>query len=511
MIATAGLGAPRQRHLGLALAIISAAQLMMMLDLTIVNVALPSIQRSLGFSPTSLEWVVTAYALTFGGMLLLGGRTGDLYGRRRMFVIGVALFAGASFAGGFATGEVWLIAARALQGVGAAIASPTALSLVATTFPEGRPRNRAMAVYAAMSGAGGALGLLVGGALTDLVSWRWVFFVNVPIGLVVVTGALMVLRPHVGRSGRLDLPGALSATAGAGLLVYGLSHAANHGWTDTVTLASLVAATVVLVAFVAIEARAPHALLPLRFLSDRDRAGGYVVMFLLGASMLSLIFFLTQFFQDILGYSPLLTGVAYLPVPIMVATMSQVSSRLAGRIGLRPLMTLGPLIVVAGLLWLSRIGVGSDYLAVLGPLIVTGLGMGLSFVPLTLNAVAGVPRHESGLASALLNTSQQLGGSLGIALLMTIATSATRSALAVAHAGAGGAAVAASGGSTAVQHAAHAAMAAGYDDAFRAGAALAAAAFVVALVAIRGRSGGRGDREAVACGRRPGEIVAEAD
>jgi EmrB/QacA subfamily drug resistance transporter len=503
-----GPAEPRQRRLGLSLAIITAAQLMVMLDLTIVNVALPAIQRSLGFSATSLEWVVTAYALTLGGLLLLGGRTGDLYGRRRMFVIGVLLFVGASLAGGFATGEAWLIAARALQGVGAAIASPTALSLVATTFPEGRPRSRAMAVYAAMSGAGGALGLLVGGALTDLASWRWVFFVNVPIGLAVAIGALLVLDAHQGRKGRLDLPGALSATAGAGLLVYGLSRAANHGWTDSITLASLAVAGVVLVAFVIIESRTPHALMPLHIFADGDRAGGYLVMLLLGGAMLSLIFFLTQFFQNVLGYRPLVTGVAYLPVPITIALMSQVASRLVGRIGTRPLLTVGPFLVVAGLVWMSFIDAGSDYLSVFGPLILAGLGMGLSFVPLTLNAVAGVPRHESGLASALLNTSQQLGGSLGIALLMTIATSSTRSALAAARAGHAGAQAAASGAETARQ-VAHAAIAVGYDDAFRAGAALAAGAFVVALIAIRGRKGHRDEGERAA--GRPAEALAEGD
>ena len=459
--ATAELAAPRHRHLGLALAIISAAQLMVMLDLTIVNVALPSIQRSLGFSTTNLEWVVTAYVLAFGGLLLLGGRTGDLFGRRRMFVIGVLVFAAASLAGGFATTQAWLIAARAIQGVGAAIASPTALALVATTFPEGQPRNRAMAVYAAMSGAGGALGLLIGGILTDLVSWRWVLFVNVPIGLVVAIGALLVLDPQKGRAGRLDLPGALAATSGAALLVYGLARVADYGWTDAATIATLAVALVLIAAFVAIEARSPHALMPLRIFSDRNRAGGYAIMLLLGAGMLSLMFFLTQFFQDVLGYSPIRTGVAFLPLPIMVATMSQVVSRLVGKVGTRPPLTVGPLAVAGGLLWMSFVTSGSSYLSVLGPLVMVGFGMGLSFVPLTLNAVAGIPMSESGVASALLNTSQQLGGSLGIALLVTIAASATRSALA-AH-GAAGRSVAAAGG--AAHHAVTAALASGYDDA----------------------------------------------
>ncbi|MGO8683531.1 MAG: MFS transporter [Thermoleophilia bacterium] len=499
---SSGLAAPRHRHLGLALAIISAAQLMVMLDLTIVNVALPSIQRALRFSPANLEWVVTAYVLAFGGLLLLGGRTGDLFGRRRMFIIGLLLFAGASLAGGFATTQAWLIAARAIQGIGAAIASPTALSLVAATFPEGHERNRAMAVYAAMSGAGGALGLLIGGVLTDLVSWRWVLFVNVPIGLVVVLGAFFVLDPQKGRSGRLDLPGAMSATAGAALLVYGLARVADYGWTNTVTIATLVGALLVVAAFVVIEARSPHALVPLRIFTDRNRAGGYAIMFLLGAGMLSLMFFLTQFFQDVLGYSPLRTGVAFLPLPFMVGTMSQVASRLVGRIGTRPLLTVGPLAVAGGLLWMSGVTSGSGYLSVLGPLVMVGFGMGMSFVPLTLSAVAGVPRSESGLASALLNTSQQIGGSLGVALLVTIATTATKSALAAL--GPAGHGATAAGG--AAHHAVSVALASGYDDAFRAGAAIAAAAFVVALLALRRKSGGPGGQEFVAS--RP--TVAEA-
>ena len=287
-----------------------------------------------------------------------------------------------------------------------------------------------MAVYAAMSGAGGALGLLIGGVLTDLVSWRWVLFVNVPIGLVVVLGAFFVLDPQKGRSGRSDLPGAMSATAGAALLVYGLARVADYGWTNTVTIATLVGALLVVAAFVVIEARSPHALVPLRIFTDRNRAGGYAIMFLLGAGMLSLMFFLTQFFQDVLGYSPLRTGVAFLPLPFMVGTMSQVASRLVGRIGTRPLLTVGPLAVAGGLLWMSGVTSGSGYLSVLGPLVMVGFGMGMSFVPLTLSAVAGVPRSESGLASALLNTSQQIGGSLGVALLVMIATTATKSALA---------------------------------------------------------------------------------
>ncbi len=480
---------PHHRHLGWALAIISAAQLMVMLDVTIVNVALPSIQRALSFSSTAnLEWVITAYVVTFGGLLLLGGRSGDLYGRRRMFVAGILLFSVSSLAGGLATDQTWLIAARAIQGVGAAIASPTALSLVTATFPEGRPRHRAMAVYAAMSGAGGALGLLIGGALTEFASWRWVLFVNVPIGLAVVLGAVLVLDPAPGRRGRLDIRGALLATAGAASLVYGLAHAADYGFGSTTTLVAMAAAAVLLAGFVAVEATTATPLLPLGMLRNRNRAGGYAAMLLLGGAMLALIFFVTQFLQDVKGYSPLLTGVAFLPVPVMVATVSQVASRLVGRIGTRPLLTVGPLVTAAGLLWLSNISATDSYLALFGPLVLAGLGMGLSFVPLTLNAVSSVSHERTGLASALLTTSQQIGGSLGIAILVTVAS----------HASAGRTAAPQHAPATAAAHALLVReLVNGYDSAFRTGALLAALAFLAALLTVRGRvSATPGDQQA---------------
>lgn len=466
------------RHLGWALAVISAAQLMVMLDLTVVNVALPSVQRALSFSSTTLEWVINAYVVTFGGLLLLGGRSGDLFGRRRMFVIGVGLFALASLSGGLATDQAWLIASRALQGAGAAIASPTALSLIATTFQEGPPRHKAMAVYAAMSGAGGGLGLLAGGLLTELASWRWVLFVNVPVGVLVVIGALWVLDRGKATPGRLDLPGAVSATGGAALLVYGLASAAASGWSAAVTITSLVAGTALVTMFVAIEVRSRHPLMPLSLLADRDRGGGYGVMFLLGAAMLSLMFFLTQYFQDVLGYSPVMTGLAILPLPAMVGTVSQATSRLVGRVGLRPPLTAGPLGVAGGLFWMSFVSAGGTYLSVLGPLVVTGLGMGLSFVPLTLNAVSRVRKDQSGLASALLNTSQQMGGSLGLAVLVTIATATTRNGLRL-H-GPVGHPVGHTARTLAHEFVDHA-LVGGYDDAFRAAALGAGVAFLVAV------------------------------
>jgi EmrB/QacA subfamily drug resistance transporter len=457
--------APEHRHLGLALAVICAAQLMVVLDATIVNVALPSIQRDLHFSPVGLEWVITGYALAFGGLLLLGGRTGDLFGRRRMFVIGVLLFSAASLLAGFATGQAWLIGARVLQGVGGAIAAPTALSLIANTFPEGQRRNRAMGVYAAMSGGGGALGLLLGGILTDIASWRWVFFVNVPIGLLVASVAPRVLGETPRQPGRLDIAGALTVSGGMTSLVYGLAHAASHGWANTGTILPLAFSALLLATFVAIEARSEHALMPLRIFADRNRSGAYAVMLALAAAMFSLFFFLTQFVQNILGFSPLKAGLAFLPLTIGIVGVSGIMSRVVGRIGTRIPMTVGPLLTMLALVWVSRISVHTSYVeGVLGPALLVAVSMGMAFVPLTLSAVSGVRREEAGLASALLNTGQQVGGSLGLAILVTVATAVTNA-----------------------QHEATKAVAVttGYSAAFKVGAGLAFIAFLIALVTAR--------------------------
>jgi EmrB/QacA subfamily drug resistance transporter len=482
------MSASRASH-RLALVVIATAQLMVMLDLTIVNIALPAIQRELHFSTTNLTWVIDAYVLAFGGLLLLGGRTGDLFGRRRMFSVGIALFAAASLAGGLATDQAFLIVARALQGIGAAVASPTALALIATTFEEGTERNRAMAIYAGMSAAGGALGLLLGGILVDVASWRWVLFVNVPIGAAVLLLAPMSLPrpagpPNIRR--RLDVPGALTVSAGTALLVYGLVRSPTSGWSSAGTIAAFVAAAVVLAAFAAIEAFSQEPLVPLRFLAHRNRAAGYGTMLLLGAAMLSLIFFLTQFLQDVLHYSPVLAGVAYLPIPIAVAATSLVVSRLLHRLPLRLFPRIGPVLVTGGLFWSSFVSASSSYLDIFGPLVIVGVGMGLSFMPLTLNAVSSVERHESGLASALLNTSQQVGGSLGLAALVTIAASAARDEL--KHL----AALAQLNGisSPAKPHAAAvAAMVHGDQMALRAAAVAAALAFCLSLFLRTGRAG----------------------
>jgi EmrB/QacA subfamily drug resistance transporter len=468
------------RRPGLALVVICAVQLMVILDGTIVNIALPSIQRELHFSTTSLEWVITAYALAFGGLLLLGGRSGDLFGRRRMFVVGVTLFTAASLLGGLAQSSAWLIAARVAQGVGGAIASPTALALIQGTFPEGPERSRAMGVYGAMSGAGGSLGLLLGGILTDVASWRWILFVNVPIGVAVAVAAPRLLAPTPPtRSGRLDLPGALSVTVGMTSLVYGLSRVPSSGWTDPITVLSLAGAVVLLALFVTIERVSPHALMPLAIFAERNRAGAYAVMLCLAAAMFATFFFITQFVQDILGYSPLKAGVAFLPLTIGIAVTANVVSRLVLRIGTRIPMTIGPLLVATGLFWLSFVGVGSAYPTIIGPLIVVGLGMGSTFVPLTLTVMSRVQRREAGLASALLNTSQQVGGALGLAVLVTVAATVK------AHHLVGAPAVGAAHQAAVLQ-----ATASGYASAFRIGSVIALAAFVIAAAVIRGPGSG---------------------
>ena len=414
-------------RLGLALVVIASAQLMVVLDATIVNVALPHVQRALGFSGSGLEWVVNAYAVTFGGLLLLGGRAGDILGRRRVFVVGLLLFSAASFAGGFATSQWWLLTARALQGAGGAVIAPTALSLITTNFPEGAPRNRAMGVYSAMAGGGGAVGLLLGGLLTTYVSWRWVLFVNVPIGLAVAAAAPRVLAESPRRPGRIDVVGAATGTAGVALLVYGLSKAATgqdgvSHWGDAPVLASLGAAVVLLVSFVLTELRSSHPLLPMRVLADRNRSGAYLIMLCVATGLFGLFFFLTLFIQNVLGYSAIRSGIAYLPFAIGVVVASGLASQLVPRIGARPLVVAGTAAVAGGMFWFSRLTEHAGYFShLLGPQLVSSFGLGLVFVPLALVALHNVAEQDSGVASSLLNTAQQVGGAIGLAVLGTVA------------------------------------------------------------------------------------------
>jgi EmrB/QacA subfamily drug resistance transporter len=467
---------------------------MVVLDATIVNVALPHIQNALHFSGSNLEWVVNAYALAFGGLLLLGGRSGDLLGRRRIFIAGILLFSLASLLGGFATSQEWLLGARVLQGIGGALAAPTALSLIAVTFPEGPPRNRAMGVYAAMSVAGGAVGLIAGGLLTQYANWRWVFFVNVPIGLVLAFLAPRVLGESERRRGAFDLPGAVTGSLGLAALVYGLSSAATSPngvshWGDTKVIVSLVAAVVLLVSFGFIETRSQHALVPIRVLRSRDRTGSYLIMLCVGTALFGMFFFLTLFVQNVWGYSALKTGLAYLPMIGTVMLASGIASQLINRIGARPLMIAGTTIATGGMFWLSRITEHSHYASgLLGPMMVTALGMGLTFVPLSLVALTKVADNDAGVASSLLNTGQQVGGSIGLAILGTVAWSAVSNSI---HSQAAAAAKNATANLSGAKAAAlqktmsdHA-LATGFSKGYLVSAGIAALALIITLVAIR--------------------------
>ncbi|GAA4990186.1 MFS transporter [Yinghuangia aomiensis] len=441
---TGSPGAPgKSVHPGLALAVLAGAQLMIVLDATIVNIALKHIKTALDFNDASLTWVMNAYTLTFGGLLLLGGRLGDLLGRRRMFILGLAIFTVASLLGGFAQNEAMLLAARALQGVGGAITAPAVLSLVTTTFKEGAERNKALGVYAAVSGMGAAVGLLAGGLLTEYANWRWVMFVNVPIGL-----ALGLAIPRIfpndkvtgagGGLARFDLPGAITSTVGVSALVYGFIRVSeqsqnqkDHTWTDGMAIASFVVGVVFLALFVFGELKTRQPLLPLRLFLNRTRTGGYLVMMLAGAGMMSTFFFLTLFMQNqlLLDLSPILAGVAYLPLTAGVITSAQVTSRIITRTGPRPFLVVGPLLAGTGLLWLSFLDAGSNYwTGVLPGVVLMGLGMGGVFVSIMATATAGIDPKDMGVGSAVLNVTQQIGGTIGLAVLATIATSAVKSA-----------------------------------------------------------------------------------
>ncbi len=485
------------RRLGLALFVIATAQLMVVLDSAIVNVALPHIQSALGFTGSGLEWVVTAYAVTFGGLLLLGGRSGDLLGRRKIFIAGLLLFSVASLLGGFATSQAWLLAARAVQGVGGAMIAPTALALITTTFPEGSQRNRAMGVYAAMSGGGAAVGLVAGGLLTTYLSWRWVMFVNVPIGIITAILAGYVLTESTRRRGRFDLPGAITSTAGVALLVYGLSNASTdqHGvshWTDGRVVVSLAAAVLLLVSFAFIEWRSSHALMPLRILENRSRTGAYLVMLCLATAMFGVFFFLTIFVQEVLGYSALRSGLAFLPLAGGIVLMSGIVSQVIGRIGARPLMVAGTAIAAVGFYWFSHLTVHSQYVSgLLGPMLVTSLGFGLLFVPLSLVALNKVRGEDSGVASSLLNTGQQVGGAIGLAALGTVTWTTVSDnvkhqvAQAAAAAGRSGLQLPAAKSGVVPAPILHQALAVGISRGFLVAAGIVLLALVVVLVSIR--------------------------
>ncbi|MGX1910670.1 MFS transporter [Streptomyces phaeochromogenes] len=417
----------RGRGRGIALLVIASCQLMVVLDITIVNIALPHIQSSLGFSTENLSWVINAYTLTFGGLLLLGGRLGDILGRRRVFMFGVLLFVLASLLGGLSQESWQLLAARSLQGVGGAIASPTALSLITTTFEEGPERNRAFGVFAAVSAGGSAIGLLAGGLLVEWLDWRWVLFVNVPIGLLIVLATPRYIGESERHPGHFDILGALTSTVGMVMLVYGFIRASEDGWSDSLTLAAFAAAVVLLAAFIAIERRSKQPITPLWMFRDRNRAGVYAIMLSLAAAMFGMFFFLTLFVQNILGFSPLEAGLAFLPVSAIIAIGAGFASQLLPKWGPKPFMTVGAVLSAIGLGWLTLTGVDSTYAgSILGPMLVFGFGMGLNFVSLTLMAVSGVESKDAGAASGILNATQQVGGSLGLSVLVTVFGTASR-------------------------------------------------------------------------------------
>jgi EmrB/QacA subfamily drug resistance transporter len=488
-IAAPALPRSPSRRLGLALAVISLAQLMLVLDELIVNTALPHIQRALHFSAPNLEWVVTGYAVTFGGLLLLGGRAGDILGRRRMLRTGIAVFTLASLAGGLATLSWQLIAARAVQGAGAALAAPAALSLITVTFPEGKQRTRALGVYAAMTGMGGGVGLILGGLLTTYASWRWVFFVNVPLGVLLSAGARYALPESQRYPRRWDLPGAVTGTAGFALLIYGLTRAATgpdgvSHWGDAPTVAALAGAAVALLAFVFIEARTRQPLLPLWIVADRNRAGVYLILLCLAATFFGMFFFLTLFTQVTWGYSALRGGLAYLPFVGGFIVIAAISSKLIPRIGARVPMTVGALLAPVGMFWLSRVNEHSSYLTgVCLPLLVFAATAGLIFVPLTMILVARISDADAGVASSLFNAGQQVGGAIGLAVIGTVAWTVVNNHVrnAISHLAAAPAAGTARPGGAVYDHA----LASGVSAALAIGAGAALLALVVTLVAIR--------------------------
>jgi len=407
------------------------AQLMIILDATVVNIALPHIQSGLHFSATSLSWVMNGYTLTFGGLLLLGGRAGDILGRRRMFLAGIALFTLASFAGGLATSAGMLLAARAIQGVGGALASPAVLALLVSSFPEGRERTKALAIYAGVVTGGASLGLVLGGVITEWLDWRWVLFVNVPIGLAVIAVTPLFVAETPRLPGRFDLVGAITSTAGVATLVYAFIRAAANGWGDHIAIGAFVLAAVLLAAFLLTETRAMQPITPLRLFADVSRSGSFAARLLLVAGMFGMFFFLTQFLQDVLGFSPLRAGVAFLPMTITLFAVSRLVPRLIPRFGAKPLMVAGMLPVIAGMTWLSRVSPGTSYwTGVFEPMLLFGVGMGVVFVPLTAVSLAGVRTQDAGAASSMVNVMQQVGGSLGLAVLVAVFGTASRNAAA---------------------------------------------------------------------------------
>jgi EmrB/QacA subfamily drug resistance transporter len=456
------------RRKWLALALLSVVQFMVVLDIAIVNVALPSIQDDLGFSQENLQWVISAYALVFGGFLLLGGRAADLLGRRRLFLIALVVFTLSSLLAGLAWSEASLIGARALQGLGAAIITPAALSILSTTFTEGRERNIALGVWGAVGGFGAAAGVLMGGILTDALSWEWIFFVNIPVGIAAFAlTPLLLTESRDARVNRFDIPGAVLVTAGLSGIVYAITQAGQEGWLATETLAFFGLSLTLLAAFVAWELRHPEPLMRFGILQIRTVSGANVAGFIMGTAMFAMFLMLTLYMQQVLGYSAMKTGVAYLAVAGTAIVWSAVAAQLVTRVGVKPVLVIGMTTLTAGLVYFTQVSVGGSYLGDLLPgFLLIAIGIGFSFVPISIAALAGVQPAEAGLASGLINTSQQIGGALGIAALSTIATSRTDDALA-------------SGSALPF------ALVDGFQGAFLAGVGIAAIGIVAALLLIR--------------------------
>jgi EmrB/QacA subfamily drug resistance transporter len=420
-------------HKGLILAILAIAQFMVVLDASIVNVALPSIMESLNFSPENLQWIVTAYTLSFGGFLLFGGRAADLFGRRKIFLIGLVGFTLASMFVGLAQNEVMMIIGRAIQGLAAAFMSPAALSIVLTEFKEGPERNKALGVWSAVAAGGAAAGLLLGGALTQYLGWEWDFFINVPVGIVLAILAIKYVPLHESTADHkhLDLPGAVLVTGGLMTLVYAFSKAPEWGWSSATTIWSLIAAVVILAAFVFNESRSKHPLMPLSIFKIRNLSGANLTQLPVTAAMFSMFFFVSLYAQEILGFTPLQTGLAFLPFTVVVAIVSTNISRFFGKIGYKPFMVAGPVFIAIALFFLSNISVDGNYFTqVLPGIALLAFGASMCFVSISIAATSGVPQHESGLASGLLNTAQQVGGALGLAILSGIAATTSANVIA---------------------------------------------------------------------------------
>ncbi len=417
-----------QRRKWLALALLASTQFVIVLDAAIVNVAIPSIGRDLDFSPENLTWIPNAYALTFGGFLLLGGRMADLLGRRRLFMYGLLLFSVASLLGGLAASETQLIAARALQGLGAALLAPAALSMVTTMFAEGAERNKALGVWGAVSGSGGAAGVLLGGVLTEYAGWEWVLWVNVPIGIIaaILAPRLLVESRKEAETRTFDALGAITVTAGLSLLVYALVDAVNAGWDSSQTILLLAVSAALIAVFVVTELRSRAPLMPFRIFRLPTLTGANIVGLLVGASLFAMFFFLSRYMQEVLGYDALKAGLSYLPLAIAIIVSAGAASVLVTKLGFKPVLIAGMVLVAIALLWLSQVPVDGTYAGdLLGPMVIAAVGLGLAFVPVTIAAVSGISDDDSGLASGLINTSQQVGGALGLAILGTIASSRT--------------------------------------------------------------------------------------